>query len=170
MPFWRLYYHLVWSTKNRKPLIVPEIERRLYAYIVGKAAELGCYIYQINGWYDHIHLVIAVPPRHALAAVVKHLKGASSHEMNQVAGMNHAFAWQRGYGALSLGERQRSHAEAYVAAQKAHHAEQTTNAWLERYAEFDEGPSSLASEPPPLALRDSPTGYDVLETPFSSEG
>jgi putative transposase len=39
MPFWRLYYHLVWATKNREPLIVPQIEPRLYAYLVHKAAE-----------------------------------------------------------------------------------------------------------------------------------
>ena len=42
MAFWRLYYHLVWATKNREPLIKPEIEKRLYAYLVHKAAELEC--------------------------------------------------------------------------------------------------------------------------------
>ena len=49
MSFWRLYYHLVWSTKNREPLIQPKVEPRLFAYIVRKAAELECYVYAING-------------------------------------------------------------------------------------------------------------------------
>ena len=41
MAFWRLYYHLVWATKNREHLIHPTIEDRLYGYIINKAAELG---------------------------------------------------------------------------------------------------------------------------------
>jgi len=44
MPFWRACYHLVWGTKNREPLIQPEIEPSLYAYLVCKAAELGVFV------------------------------------------------------------------------------------------------------------------------------
>ena len=62
MAFWRLYYHLVWATKNREPLIRPAIEERLYAYLVHKAAELGAYVYAVHGWTDHIHLIVAIPP------------------------------------------------------------------------------------------------------------
>jgi len=49
MPFYRLYYHLVWPTKNREPLIDPAIEKRLFAYLVNKGSELGVYTYGING-------------------------------------------------------------------------------------------------------------------------
>jgi hypothetical protein len=49
MPFWRLYYHLVWSTKNREHFISPAVEDQLYAYIVNKAAELDVRVYAING-------------------------------------------------------------------------------------------------------------------------
>ncbi|MGB8648871.1 MAG: IS200/IS605 family transposase [Anaerolineae bacterium] len=150
MAFWRLYYHLVWATKNREPLIQPEIEKRLYAYIVHKAAELDCYVYAINGWHDHLHLVLSIPPKHSVADVVKHLKGSSSHDLNLAEGMNHEFAWQRGYGALSVGERQRAIAEAYVANQKTHHANQTTNTWLEHDSEFDEGPADAGLDPGPV--------------------
>jgi len=169
MAFWRLYYHLVWATKNREHLIQPEIEDWLYAYIVRKAAELGVYIYAINGWYDHIHLVVSIPPKHAVAYVVKRLKGASSHEVNQTDRIDYQFGWQRGYGALSLGERQRPRAEAYVADQKQHHEQQTANAWLERYTEFDEGPSDsgLTPDAAPSMLREQGTIYDAWgEPPF----
>nr|NIT51817.1 IS200/IS605 family transposase [candidate division Zixibacteria bacterium]NIW43533.1 IS200/IS605 family transposase [Gammaproteobacteria bacterium]NIX54627.1 IS200/IS605 family transposase [candidate division Zixibacteria bacterium] len=64
MAFHRLYFHLIWATKNREYLIQPNIEKRLYSYLVNKAAELGVYTYAINGWYDHIHLVVAIPPKH----------------------------------------------------------------------------------------------------------
>lgn len=75
MSFWRTYYHIVWTTKNREPMITPEVEPRLFAYIVGKAAELGVYVYAINGWVDHVHLVVAIPPKRSVADVVKMLKG-----------------------------------------------------------------------------------------------
>ena len=146
MAFWRLFYHLVWATKNRELLIQPEMEERLYAYLVHKAAELGVYVYAINGWCDHVHLVVAIPPKHAIADVVKQLKGASSHDLSP-GDRPEKLAWQRGYGALSLGERQRPDAEAYVRDQKTHHVQQATNAWLERYGEFDEGPPEISPAP-----------------------
>lgn len=170
MAFWRLYYHLVWATKNREPLIRPEIEARLYAYNVNKAAELGVYVYAINGWYDHIHLVVSIPPKHAVADVVKHLKGASSHDLNHSGvPLDYTFAWQRGYGALTVGESQRPKAVAYVQNQKAHHEAQTANAWLERYTEFDEGPDDIGLTPGsvPSILHEEVAEYDVWgEPPF----
>jgi len=79
------------------------------------------------------------------------------------------FAWQRGYGALSVGERQRPIAEAYVADQKGHHQRQTTNLWLERDAELDEGPpdAGIAPQPVPGIARERQVAYgDWAEPPF----
>jgi len=167
--FWRLYYHLVWATKNREHLIQPEIEARLYAYLVAKASELDLYVYAINGWYDHLHLVVSIPPKHAVAYVVKCLKGASSHDLNHAGGLDYHFAWQRGYGALSLGERQRPSAEAYVEGQKQHHENQTASKWLERYTEFDEGPDDVGIVPdgvPPVLREQGATYVTWGEPPF----
>jgi putative transposase len=169
VPFWRLHYHLVWATKDREPLIQAEIEGRLYSYLVRKAAELGVYVYAINGCSDHIHLIVAIPPKHAVADVVKGLKGASSHYLNQSAGLAHEFAWQGGYGALSLGEGQRPSAVAYVQMQKTHHEQQTINGWLERDTELDEGPpdTGIGREALPLGVHEAPALYDLWgKAPF----
>jgi putative transposase len=169
MPFWRLYYHLIWPTKHRERLLSEAVELRLYPYLVSKAAENGVYVYAINGWYDHIHMVVAIPPKHAVADIVKRLKGASSHYLNNDARLLENFAWQRGYGALSVGERQRAIAEAYVRNQKQHHARQTTNGWLEQADELDEGPTDtgLSSEQAPTMLRESASEYNIWgEPPF----
>lgn len=168
MAFYRLYYHLVWATKNREHLIRPEMEERLFAYLVRKSSELGVYVYAINGWYDHVHLIIAIPPKHAVAYVVKCLKGASSYDLNHAAGLDYQFAWQRGYGALSLGERQRSQAELYVRNQKQHHAQETTNSWLERYTELDEGPREIGVvvDGVPAVMREESPVYNLDEFPF----
>ncbi len=167
MPFWRTFYHLVWATKNREPLITPEIEPRLVAYIVRKAAELGVFVYVINGWTDHLHLIVAIPPHVSVSELVKHLKGASSHDLNQQ-GLDVHFGWQRGYGVLTLGQRQRPDAEHYVRQQKEHHRADTVIAWLERCSEIDEGPEDLpspaASQPVP-AVRETQSPYDIVDDP-----
>ncbi len=168
MTFWRLYYHLTWPTKDREPLIQPEMEERLFGYTIRKAAELGVYVYAINGWFDHMHVIVAIPPKLAVADVVKRLKGSNSHDINQEMDLEYQFQWQRGYGALSLGERQRTTAIEYVLKQKEHHQQHTTSAWLERADELDEGPFDvgivLDSVP---AMKEEWAVYDVLgEPPF----
>lgn len=166
MSFWRTYYHLVWATRNREHLITPEVESRLYPYLISKAGELGIYVYGLGGWYDHMHVVGSIAPKLAVAQAVKHLKGASSHFLNQT-GM--PFAWQRGYGVLTLGESQRAKAIAYVQNQKQHHELQTTNVWLERYSEFDEGPPDIGIGIDDVSdmIRERQAAYDFLgEPPF----
>ena len=170
MPFWRSYFHLVWTTKDRQSLISESIEPRLYAQMVNKSTEMGCYVHAINGIPDHVHLVLTIPPKHSVAEVVKMLKGASAHFINQVLHpMEFHFQWQRGYGCFSLGHNQLPRAIDYVQSQKEHHAQQTTNAWLERVSELDEGPPLVddAHAKRTDMLREAPAHYDAWgDTPF----
>lgn len=164
--FWRNYYHLVWGTKNRLPLIRSEFEERLFNYIVSKSKELDVLVFAINGTEDHIHAVVAVPPKQSVTSVVKHLKGSSTHYLNYVIDPGGTFQWQRGYGCLTLGEKQRPIAEAYVRNQKQHHAV-TTNSWLEYYAAEDQGVNHMGSEVGERKMRESAAAYDVFgELPF----
>ena len=141
MTFWRNYYHITWATKYREERITKDLETELFAYIISKAKELGVFIYAINGWSDHLHIVCAIPPKLSVSEVIQKLKGASSYQVNHIIQPEIGnFHWQRGYGCLSVGEKQRSIAVAYVENQKKHHAESTTNAWLEAASEYDEGP------------------------------
>ena len=168
MPFWKMYYHLVWATRDRAPLIQPEVELDLYAYLIRKAADLDVYVYAINGWIDHVHMIVSIPPHHSVAEAVKLLKGASSHDLKLAGVVGSDFAWQRGYGVLTLGERQRKDAEAYVINQKTHHQQASTNAWLERETAADEGPGDvvkdLARSKP--AIHDDVSPYVIGDSPF----
>jgi len=132
---------------------------------VKKAAELDVFVYVINGTSDHVHVVVAIPPKQSVAAVDKHLKGASSHYVNHVIRPGDHFSWQRGYGCLTVGEKQRSIAENYVRNQKQHHAEQTTNGWLERNVEEDDGPADvmLDADDATIFVRDESGDYGVLD-------
>lgn len=160
MSFWRLYYHLVWATKNREPIITAAVEDELFRYLIHKTAELDVRLYAVNGWLEHIHLVAAIPPKIAVAEAVKTLKGGSSHYLNHIARLDFTFAWQRGYGALSVGERQLDIAVAYVLKQKEHHANQTANKWLERITDLEDGPTEPENQPP-NSLRETDPVYQI---------
>jgi putative transposase len=83
MPYWRLFYHIVWSTKNRLALIDPAWEKDLYRYIWGKATALECIPHAIGGMPDHLHVAISIPPKFSVATLIGKLKGASSHHINE---------------------------------------------------------------------------------------
>ncbi|GIV80365.1 MAG: hypothetical protein KatS3mg050_4759 [Litorilinea sp.] len=139
MPYTRLFYHLIWATKNRLPLISPDIEPDLWHYLRRKAGELECKVLAVNGWHDHVHLVMEIPPKHSVAEVVKRLKGASSHEFPDL-------YWQRGYGVLTVSERNLGAALEYVNRQKEHHIQQTTHPKLECYEDSQGGGTIMVRE------------------------
>ena len=147
-------------------MITSDIEDRLYTYLERKAREIGVTVFALNGMPDHVHLIVSIPPKLSISQVVKRLKGASSHDLNQV---SIGFAWQRGYSVLTLGERQRPIAEAYVRNQKKHHNEISTNGWLERMAEAEDGPEFQRQdhEDSSRVVRDEHGSYESIdEMPF----
>ena len=166
MPFWRAYYHVVWGTYDREPYITTLLEPRLFSYLVRKASELGVVVYAINGWTEHVHLLVAIPPKHSVSEFIKTLKGASSHDMS-AAGF--PLQWQRGYGALTCGEKQIPIAQAYIESQKTHHADNTVIKMLEYCAEVDEGPTitGLQIDRVEPVVKETDADYDVLgASPF----
>ncbi len=126
MPYWKLYYHLVWATFERHPLINPEREAIIRTTWFTKAKELRLVLHATGIVADHVHVVASIPPVLSVAVCVKHLKGASSRAVHVQAGPGHPFRWQEGYGALSLGERSLATVIAYVQDQPRHHREGTT--------------------------------------------
>jgi putative transposase len=138
--FWRTYYHIVWSTTDRLPLITDNIEIELYEYIKNKCRALECQLHAIGGISDHIHLVISIPPSIAVSEVVRRIKGSSSHFVNRIQSnrsisssldRESTFAWQREYGVFSLGGQQLDRAVAYVMNQKEHHDRGSIKRFLE---------------------------------------
>jgi putative transposase len=133
MPYWRLFYHVAWGTKNRWPLIESAWESDLYGYMWGKATALECIPHAINGMSDHTHVVISIPPKLSIATLIGQLKGASSHHVNHEFVTNQSFAWQAEYGVLSFSEKSLSTIVEYVNNQKKHHAENTLIAAMENF-------------------------------------
>ncbi|MBI3168987.1 MAG: IS200/IS605 family transposase [Chloroflexi bacterium] len=135
MPYSKLYYHFIWGTKNRLPLIDSALEPDLYRAIAAKVQDLGGFVYAIGGMEDHTHLAVSVPPKLAPAKFIGDVKGNSSHFVNHVIKPDFEFYWQDEYGVLSFGEKNLPAVVRYIHNQKQHHAEGTLIAAMERVDE-----------------------------------
>jgi putative transposase len=134
----RLPIHIVWSTHERRSLIKPEMERRLYRYIEAVCREMRCDVLAVGGMPDHIHLLVNFTPTVMLSALLKRVKGASSHFISQEWLNGDWFAWQAHYAALAVEPDRIDQVVAYIANQKQHHANNTTlPAWEETCEEYD---------------------------------
>lgn len=119
--FTKLLVHIVFSTKDREPLISQEDGERLHAYLGGIVRGEGCYAIAVGGVCDHVHLLVRLKPVTALADLMRILKSRSSAWASGELGIR-GFAWQEGYAAFSVSRSQEAAVAEYIAKQPEHHA------------------------------------------------
>jgi putative transposase len=131
--FYQCYYHIVWATKYRAPLISPEIELLIHQTIRDKSHEMECPLYALNGVEDHIHLAVTIPPKVAVAHYVQNLKGGTARSINlKFLDNPDPFRWQANYSVLTFGAKQLPFVVNYIQNQKTHHTNQILEPYLER--------------------------------------
>lgn len=130
--FTNLLTHIVFSTRSREPLIVPEIKPELHAYPGGLARELKGKAYGINGTADHVHMLISLPPVVSISEALRFIKSNSSGWVHDK-WPRRSFAWQLGFGAFSVSKSNASEVLKYIANQEAHHHRMT---FKEEYVDF----------------------------------
>ena len=116
-----LLYHIIFSTKDREPLITADYQSRLYDYIGGTIRGVGGISLELNGTEDHIHLLAKLRPDTALSDVLRDLKANASGWMHDVFPVLKDFSWQRGYGAFTVSQSNVEEVRGYIARQKEHH-------------------------------------------------
>jgi len=116
-----LMTHVIFSTKNREPLITSEIEPELFAYIGGILKNNESRLLSAGGTPDHIHLLISQSKNISLSALMKDLKKDSSFWIKTKGKQFRTFHWQDGYGGFSIGKSDVPGLKRYIAAQKEHH-------------------------------------------------
>jgi REP element-mobilizing transposase RayT len=135
--------HLVFSTKNREPVLAEAVRLPLCAYASAVLRELDSNVIAMNAWRDHVHILFTLSKNHSLAQVVMEVKRATSKWIKKQ-GMEFAkFHWQSGYGAFSIGQSGVEEVKTYIANQAEHHRvksfEEEFRPFLKRYEiEFDE--------------------------------
>jgi REP element-mobilizing transposase RayT len=115
--------HVIFSTKNRAPLIDDAILPTHHAYIAGTVRELGCVCVRVGGIDNHVHIALRLPPTKVAAKVISEIKTAATAWMKRQ-GIAH-FAWQRGYGLFSVSPADIDAIVHYIDTQKAHHAKRS---------------------------------------------
>jgi REP element-mobilizing transposase RayT len=118
--FSNLSVHVVFSTKDRIPLMTKDVRKQLFPYLGGIVRALGGTIIAIGGMPDHAHLVARLPTSVCVADFVRRVKANSSKWMNEQA-TNGKFGWQNGYGAFSISQSVVSSVAQYVRNQERHH-------------------------------------------------
>ena len=119
--FTNLLYHIIFSTKNRRPIITIDHQPRLYEYIGGIVRGIGGISLGINGMEDHVHLVAKLCPDLALSDVLRELKSNASGWMHEVFPRLSDFSWHRGYAAFTVSQSNLKQVQRYLANQKEHH-------------------------------------------------
>jgi REP element-mobilizing transposase RayT len=133
--------HIIFSTKNRAPLISDDISVNLHAYLAGVARKLGCECFRVGGVADHVHLAMRLGTTKTAARVVSEIKTGSSVWMKGQGVCE--FAWQRGFALFSVSPADLGALLAYIDEQKAHHRRRDfrdeMRAFFEKYhIAFDE--------------------------------
>ena len=129
----RLHIHLVFSTKNREPLISDAIRDSLHAYMATVLQNLGCAPVIINSVEDHAHLLFDLARTVSISKAVEDIKKASSKWIKTQGSEFAAFAWQSGYGAFAVSESNAEAVREYIANQREHHRKKS---FQEEYRQF----------------------------------
>jgi REP element-mobilizing transposase RayT len=113
-------FHCVFSSKERRKAIAPELQERLWAYMGGIARENEMKALAVGGTDDHAHMLLSLPSSVTIADAMRKIKGGSSRWLHESCGLT-GFEWQQGYGAFTIGWSQVDATVAYIAGQSEHH-------------------------------------------------
>jgi putative transposase len=119
--FGSIHMHVVFSTKGREPLIIPDITQRLYDYIGGTLRGNKCSLLDAGGVPDHVHLLVSMSRDMSAADLVRLVKSNSSRWIHETFSKLMGFAWQSGYGAFAVSYSQISDVKKYIGRQEEHH-------------------------------------------------
>ena len=116
-----LHYHIVFSTKDRRPTIAEDIRERIYKYIAGILNENKSRLIAVGGMPDHVHLLVSVSKELSISDVLRVIKTNSSKWVHESFPQHLAFAWQAGYGAFAVSFSNLDTVKRYIANQETHH-------------------------------------------------
>lgn len=104
---WDCKYHVVFVPKRRRKALYGGIRHQLGEVFHTLAAQKGCQIIKGHLMPDHVHMCIAIPPKHAVASLIGLLKGKSAIAVARWQGKERNFTgehfWARGYAVSTVG-------------------------------------------------------------------
>ena len=136
MSFIKIYIHLVFSTRNRAPILNTfDVRIKVWKHIKEYATEKGIFLDMINGYSDHCHCLISLGANQNIEKTVQLLKGESSYWINKNHLTKEKFAWQDEYFAVSVSESIVDAVRNYIKNQEKYHQKKS---YTDEYKEFIE--------------------------------
>ncbi len=133
MPFIKIYIHLVWATKNRTPLLTKEIRHKVFRHMKEYGESKSIHVDSVNGYLEHVHLLVSLNSDQNIATIVNLIKGESSHWINKNNLTTSNFGWQDEYFAVSVSRSHIERVRNYIFRQEEHHSLKN---WSDEYDEF----------------------------------
>ncbi|MFG0260833.1 MAG: IS200/IS605 family transposase [Novipirellula sp. JB048] len=122
----QLLYHIVFSVKNRRPLLQDDdFREEVWAYMAGVVKNLDGFAIKVGGYYDHAHLLVRIPAKISIAKFVGGVKANTSKHINDSREATLNFHWQDGYGAFTVSPSQSDKIVQYISNQIEHHRTRT---------------------------------------------
>lgn len=119
--FYQHLYHIIWSTKERKSLILPEFKKTTFAFLAGAFKTAGCIPIEIGRMADHVHALVKIPPKYAISEIIRDVKVCSSKWYNANFASHWKFSWQEGFGSFTVSTSQQATVHQYILNQEDHH-------------------------------------------------
>ena len=134
MPYWRTFFHIVWTTKNRHPWIGEVEEEIIGRSLTSTFDDMDVIPHAVGYMPDHVHVIVSIPPKIAVADLVRRMKGASAPAVNQDRPRleQPSFGWKDEYGVHTFGEKALPDVISYVENQQTIHANRKTWPSMER--------------------------------------
>ena len=129
----QIYIQTIFAVKDRHSIIDECWEDELYKYITGIIRNKKQKLLAINGYHNHIHILINLKPVIALSDLIRDIKNNSTNFINKKKFVKGKFSWQIGFGAFSYSFSQIDSVIKYIMNQKHHHKRKTFKA---EYLEF----------------------------------
>jgi putative transposase len=113
--------HVVFSTKERVPVLTPDIRPRVHEYLGGAIRGNGGVPYEIGGTADHVHLLFRWIPNEEVSDLLREIKSGTSKWIKSEFRSLRNFGWQKGYGAFSVSHSEKQRVVDYIQNQEKHH-------------------------------------------------
>lgn len=117
--FLSLHYHIVFSTKERRPFLRDSWRGTMHECLGGTVRGLGAIPEAVGGVADHVHLLVGLRATRCLADFMQELKKATSVWARD--NREPEFAWQTGSAAFTVTFRHLAPMKEYIRAQEEHH-------------------------------------------------
>ena len=136
----RLYYHIIWTTRGRLPLLNAELAAFLGRYLRNIARQERAHVLEMGIVTTHLHLLVRTDPQTELSRLVQRFKGGSAHQANveRLGQGADGLRWAKGYTLETVSPRTLEAVRQYLRTQPERHPEEAIPGWTGDTPEYEQ--------------------------------